>query len=189
MYVVVAKFCKLQYIIASWIEFLGTLDKLDVKGLELKKGQEDDKRGKNDIQRTVMRLMTKETIAQMSSVIIQTSLIRMRYTARKSYIIPPRIRWGDVRVGFQCDGCCIPRPRKLTQHHPVGCVDVALTDVRTGRWQRVQCRHHTDQQHSPEIHGNVRGSCGHPDHRLLHPVPNALYYHNHPRSTGSHPEE
>jgi hypothetical protein len=82
MYVVMTNFCKLQYIIASWIEFLGTLDKLDVKGLELKKEQEDDKRGKNNIQRTVMRLMTNETAAQMSSVIIQTSLIRMRYTAR-----------------------------------------------------------------------------------------------------------
>lgn len=47
MYVVVARFCKLQYIIASWIEFLNTLDKLDVKGLELKKEQEDENRGKN----------------------------------------------------------------------------------------------------------------------------------------------
>lgn len=31
MYVVVAKICKLQYTIASWIGFLGILDKLDVK--------------------------------------------------------------------------------------------------------------------------------------------------------------
>ena len=44
MYVVMVKFGKLQYIIASWIEFLDTLDKLDVKGLELNKEQEDQKR-------------------------------------------------------------------------------------------------------------------------------------------------
>lgn len=46
MDVVMVKLCKLQYIIASWIEFLDTLDKLDVKGLELKKEKEDQKRGK-----------------------------------------------------------------------------------------------------------------------------------------------
>jgi len=94
MYVVVAKFCKLQYIIASWIEFPGTLDKLDVKGLELKKEQEDDKRGKNDIQRTVMRLMTNETVAQMSSVIIQNtdeSDSNALHGKKLSYIIP-RVR-------------------------------------------------------------------------------------------------
>lgn len=37
-------FCKLQYIIASWVEFLGTPDKLDVKGLKLKNEQEDQKK-------------------------------------------------------------------------------------------------------------------------------------------------
>jgi hypothetical protein len=42
--VVVVEFCEVQssqHIIASSMEFLGALDKLDVKGLELKNEQED----------------------------------------------------------------------------------------------------------------------------------------------------